>query len=104
MRISLARVLFVQPNIPLLDEPTNHLDMRATLWLEEYLCRWKKILLVVSHDRDFLNRKQMLPYLVAHAPNCNSAVHNNASGGPSAKDSAQVDLSSLSVNFSLNSR
>ena len=46
----------------------------------------------------------MLPYLVAHAPNCNSAVHNNASGGPSAKDSAQVDLSSLSVNFSLNSR
>ena len=94
----------MQPNIPLLDEPTNHLDMRATLWLEEYLCRWKKILLVVSHDRDFLNRKQMLPYLVAHAPNCNSAVHNNASGGPSAKDSAQVDLSSLSVNFSLNSR
>ena len=55
MRISVTRLLFVQPNIPLLDEPTNHLDMRATLWLEEYLCRWKKIFLVVSHDRDFLN-------------------------------------------------
>ena len=55
MRISLARALFIQPTLLMLDEPTNHLDLRAAIWLEEYLMRWKKTLIVVSHDRDFLD-------------------------------------------------
>lgn len=55
MRIALARALFVVPDLLILDEPTNHLDLNAVIWLEAYLKRWKKSLLVVSHDRDFLN-------------------------------------------------
>jgi len=55
MRISLARALFSSPDILLLDEPTNHLDFHACVWLEEYLQNRTKTLLLVSHQRDFLN-------------------------------------------------
>jgi len=55
MRISLARALFVEPTLLMLDEPTNHLDLNAVIWLDDYLQRWKKTMLVVSHDQDFLN-------------------------------------------------
>lgn len=51
MRVSLARALFLQPICLLLDEPTNHLDMEAVLWLEDYLSRWNRILLLVSHSQ-----------------------------------------------------
>jgi len=55
MRLALARALFSQPDLLLLDEPTNMLDVRAILWLENYLQSWKSTVLVVSHDREFLN-------------------------------------------------
>jgi ATP-binding cassette, subfamily F, member 1 len=55
MRIALARALFCRPAVLLLDEPTNHLDLHALVWLENYLSRWKKTLLIVSHDKNFLN-------------------------------------------------
>lgn len=55
MRISLARALFMQPDLLLLDEPTNHLDLNAVIWLDGYLQTWKKTLLVVSHDQEFLS-------------------------------------------------
>jgi ATP-binding cassette subfamily F protein 3 len=55
MRLNLAQALMCRSDILLLDEPTNHLDLPAILWLERWLKRYEGILLVVSHDRDFLD-------------------------------------------------
>jgi len=56
MRLNLARALMCRSDILLLDEPTNHLDLPAILWLERWLKRYAGILLVISHDRDFLDQ------------------------------------------------
>jgi ATP-binding cassette subfamily F protein uup len=55
-RVALANVLITEPNLLLLDEPTNHLDWEMTEWLEDYLCRAHLSLLMVTHDRYFLDR------------------------------------------------
>jgi ATP-binding cassette subfamily F protein 3 len=55
MRLNLGRALMCRSDILLLDEPTNHLDLPAILWLERWLKRYQGILLVISHDRDFLD-------------------------------------------------
>ncbi len=55
MRIALAKLLLQKPNILLLDEPTNHLDIEARNWLEEYLCSYPYSVMLVSHDRFFLD-------------------------------------------------
>lgn len=56
VKILLAQALFGNPDILLLDEPTNHLDMDAILWLEEFLINFENTVIVVSHDRYFLNK------------------------------------------------
>ncbi|MEK7692432.1 MAG: ATP-binding cassette domain-containing protein [Bdellovibrionota bacterium] len=56
VKVLLAQALFGNPDILLLDEPTNHLDVAAIRWLEEFLLKFEKTLIVVSHDRHFLNQ------------------------------------------------
>jgi len=56
MRLALARILARQPDILYLDEPTNHLDITMLEWLEKYLLAYRGAVLLVSHDREFLNR------------------------------------------------
>ncbi|MFW3301414.1 ATP-binding cassette domain-containing protein, partial [Mammaliicoccus sciuri] len=55
-RVSLAQVLIDEPDLLLLDEPTNHLDYEAIEWLENYLKQYRGALLMVTHDRYFLDR------------------------------------------------
>ena len=56
MRVALASILFSNPDLLLLDEPTNYLDFEGTVWLENFLQRFKNTVLVISHDRNLLNK------------------------------------------------
>jgi ATP-binding cassette subfamily F protein 3 len=57
MRGVLAALLFQQPDLMLLDEPTNHLDMPSVAWFSDFLKRWRRAFVLISHDREFLNEQ-----------------------------------------------
>jgi ATPase subunit of ABC transporter with duplicated ATPase domains len=56
MRVALARILLMRPDAMLLDEPSNHLDLESLIWLEDFLKNYDGMLLMTSHDREFMNR------------------------------------------------
>ncbi|MFH1343449.1 MAG: ABC-F family ATP-binding cassette domain-containing protein [Pseudomonadota bacterium] len=56
MRVALARILLMRPDAMLLDEPSNHLDLESLIWLEQFLRQYEGLLLMTSHDREFMNR------------------------------------------------
>ena len=55
VRLNLAKVLISQPNLLLLDEPTNYLDIISIRWLKRFLLGWKNELILITHDRDFMD-------------------------------------------------
>ena len=66
-RLALARLLATEPDILMLDEPTNHLDIDALEWLESYIASYKKTVLVISHDRYFLDRTTNKTLQIQHS-------------------------------------
>jgi ATP-binding cassette, subfamily F, member 3 len=87
--VTLAAILFAEPDLLLLDEPTNHLDLEASLWLEDYLRRYPRTLLLVSHDRELLNR---VPERIVHLDRQKLTVY---AGGYDAFERARREKLSL---------
>ncbi len=75
MRVALACVLFNEPDLLLLDEPTNYLDLEGVMWLESFLRNYPYTVLIVSHDRDLLNKA------VSHIVHLENGKLNSYTGG-----------------------
>ena len=86
IRLNLAQSLMATADLLLLDEPTNHLDLEATLWLEGWLKRFEGTLLVIAHDREFLDRA------TSHTLHVDNAVANLFKGGYSAFERQRAEM------------
>ncbi len=93
-RLSLARLLATEPDILMLDEPTNHLDIDALLWLEGFIANYKKTVVIISHDRYFLDRttRKTLQLQFAKA----RLYHGSYSA---CKDQQEAELASLEKRY-----
>lgn len=93
-RLALARLLATEPDILMLDEPTNHLDVDALAWLESFIANYKKTVIIISHDRYFLdkttNKTLHLQYAKA------KLYHGNYS---QTKDQQQAELASIEKRY-----
>ncbi len=74
VKVLLAKALFGNPDVLLLDEPTNHLDLDAIAWLEEFLINFENTVIVVSHDRYFLNKVCTQPILTMEKSSSTRAI------------------------------
>lgn len=106
MRVSLACALFLEPDVLLLDEPTNHLDFPAVIWLQKYLKTFPRSIMVVSHDREFLNevitdvidfRDQKLSYYKGDFNGFNRVKGDLVKAQQTAYDAQQREISKMSA-------
>ncbi len=86
MRLNLARALMRRSDLLLLDEPTNHLDLDALVWLETWLAEYAGILLLITHDREFLDR------VVTHVAHLENATVTTFAGNYSAAEAQRAEL------------
>ena len=97
-RLGLAKVLLGAPNLLLLDEPTNHLDLPMLAWLENWLSRFKGAVLLVSHDRVFLDRADQSRAVSrsadAHAARLRGQLHGLSGAEPGGARAAVGGVSS----------
>lgn len=91
MRLNLARALFIPSDILLLDEPTNHLDLDAVIWLEKWLQKYTGLLLLISHDREFLD--QIVTH-IAHLEHKNINLYKGNYSNFESQRAEQIELQS----------
>ena len=93
-RLALARLLSTEPDILMLDEPTNHLDIDALQWLENYIAGYKKTVLIISHDRYFLDRTTNKTLWIRH--NTSKLYNGNYSA---CKEQSEAEAAALEKRY-----